>query len=605
MRREKRLAALKRQVQRIERRIERVRKQSDFYSRLRLLTVLGGLAVGIAVYFVLHENTGWAIIVLAFLTYAVEALFHRRVILAQQCHEIWLENKRSQIARMELDWPNIRVPETIPEDEEHPFEADLDVTGQRSLHRLLDISISLEGSRRLRSWLLQVEPDRTTIEYRQGIVRELKPLTRFRDRLYLAFRRVAQEQLDGLVLLEFLNTQRPIPNLTRLLIVAAILIAVNVSLYVLHKLGILPQFWIATLLIYAGFYFSNQGPLDRLMTDTVVMSEELKKFREIFRHLERYPYDGNELLKAHCASFWQAGHRPSGQVRKTIFLSFLVGLRMNPIFRIGLNLVLPWDYACAKLVEGQKEKLLRNLGHWLEAIFELEALLSLANYAYLNPGSAFPSLIDGEPGLDGRDLGHPLLSPAKKVRNTFQMQHLGQIALITGSNMSGKSTFLKTIGLNTVMAYAGGVVDATEFRVSLMRPFSSIQIHDSVTDGFSFFYAEVRRLRKLLDKLDEHDGLPVFFLIDEIFKGTNNRERLIGSRSYIEALSGKNGLGCISTHDLELTHLEEKIAGLSNYHFREEVVKGVMHFDYKLHEGPCPTTNALKIMALEGLPVRE
>ncbi|MEP7290089.1 MAG: hypothetical protein ABI947_30440 [Chloroflexota bacterium] len=127
----------------------------------------------------------------------------------------------------------------------------------------------------------------------------------------------------------------------------------------------------------------------------------------------------------------------------------------------------------------------------------------------------------------------------------------------------------------------------------------------TVTDGFSYFYSEVRRLKALLDALYQDDPLPLFFLIDEIFRGTNNQERLIGSRSYLRALVGRNGLGIISTHDLELTKLADETPGISNDHFREEVIDGRMVFDYKLHHGPCPTTNALTIMRLEGLPVDE
>jgi DNA mismatch repair ATPase MutS len=169
--------------------------------------------------------------------------------------------------------------------------------------------------------------------------------------------------------------------------------------------------------------------------------------------------------------------------------------------------------------------------------------------------------------------------------------------------MSGKSTFLKTLGINLSLAYAGGPVCAGSLRASLFRLFTCIKVSDSVTDGFSFFYAEVRRLKALLDELQKEHAYPIFFLIDEIFKGTNNRERLIGSRSYIRVLAGQNGAGAISTHDLELTTLANTLPALHNYHFREEVIDGQMVFDYKLHDGPCPTTNALKIMQLAGLPV--
>ncbi len=158
------------------------------------------------------------------------------------------------------------------------------------------------------------------------------------------------------------------------------------------------------------------------------------------------------------------------------------------------------------------------------------------------------------------------------------------------------------LGVNFVLAFAGGPVNASMLRTSLFRIFTCIRVSDSVTDGYSYFYAEVRRLRQLLDALEE-SGLPLFFLIDEIFKGTNNRERLVGSRAYIRALVGRTCLGIISTHDLELVKLADTLPGVKNDHFREEVIDGSMRFDYTLRPGPSPTTNALKIMRMEGLPV--
>ena len=169
--------------------------------------------------------------------------------------------------------------------------------------------------------------------------------------------------------------------------------------------------------------------------------------------------------------------------------------------------------------------------------------------------------------------------------------------------MSGKSTFLRTLGVNLLLAYAGGPVNASALRTRRYRLFSSIRVSDALETGISYFYAEVNRLRALLDTLEADDPRPVFFLLDEIFRGTNNRERLIGSRSYVRALAGGHGVGLIATHDLELVQLADDSPSIRNAHFREDVEDGRMVFDYRLRSGPCPTTNALKIMRLAGLPV--
>jgi DNA mismatch repair ATPase MutS len=169
--------------------------------------------------------------------------------------------------------------------------------------------------------------------------------------------------------------------------------------------------------------------------------------------------------------------------------------------------------------------------------------------------------------------------------------------------MAGKSTFLRTLGTNLCLAYAGAPVNARRFDTSLFRVFTCIKVSDSVTDGISYFYAEVKRLKALLLASDSGHGLPLFFLIDEIFRGTNNVERHLGSRAYIRSLATRPVVGAIATHDLELVKLADEIPGIVNYHFREEVRDGRMIFDYELRTGPCPTTNALKIMQIEGLPV--
>ena len=171
--------------------------------------------------------------------------------------------------------------------------------------------------------------------------------------------------------------------------------------------------------------------------------------------------------------------------------------------------------------------------------------------------------------------------------------------------MAGKSTFLKTIGINFCLAYAGGPVNASEFRTTPFRLHTCIRISDSITDGFSYFYAEVKCLKSLLEELNTIDGFPLLYLIDEIFRGTNNRERLIGGRSYVRMLVGKSGICFLATHDLELASLADEGSRIHNYHFRDSVQDGMLVFDYKIHPGPSPTTNALKIMRMEGLPVED
>jgi DNA mismatch repair ATPase MutS len=276
----------------------------------------------------------------------------------------------------------------------------------------------------------------------------------------------------------------------------------------------------------------------------------------------------------------------------------------NPEVQFFLNALVPLDAYNAYQLSQYKTQILRQLPAWLDVWFELEALCSLTNFAYLNPGYTFPRLIAQQtPVFEAQALGHPLIPEEQKVVNDFALQQTNEIVLITGSNMAGKSTFLRTLGINLCLAYAGAPVNAANLRTSLFEVYACIKVSDSLADGYSYFYAEVRRLQRLLERIKEDKPLSIFFLIDEIFKGTNNDERLIGSSAYIHALAGQNCAGAISTHDLELVKLSESLPMLKNFHFREDVQNGQMVFDYKLHDGPCPTRNALKIMQLAGLPI--
>jgi DNA mismatch repair ATPase MutS len=286
-----------------------------------------------------------------------------------------------------------------------------------------------------------------------------------------------------------------------------------------------------------------------------------------------------------------------------------MGLRANPVLGFVLNAIVPWDFYFAHRLARIKVQLARRAPAWLEVWFELEALGSLANLAYLHPEYTMPVLRAGSgevgPVFEAKGLGHPLLPAGSKVRNDFDVPGLGRVAILTGSNMAGKSVFMKTVGTNLALAQAGGPVDALALETLPFRLFTSMGITDSVTGGISYFYAEVRRLKALLGELQRPGASPLFYFVDEILRGTNNRERRIGSRAYVRALAGGRGVGLIATHDLELARLAEELPQVRNLHFRDHLEGSRMVFDYVLRTGPSPTTNALRIMELEGLPVGE
>ncbi len=597
-----RLQALQNQILRVENRLQKMENRSRRYSLMRLLIFLSTAGLCLLTTYFLPDFFFWSAAGLGLIVFNVVAYYHRRLEGGAKRHRIWLQIKIAQLARMQLDWAAIPAPAEHPPERDHPFEIDLNLTGPKSLHHLLNLAVTVEGSVRLKKWLLTTTPQRHEIESRQARVQEMTPLARFRDKLLLSFMEVTSEPLEGKKFSAWL-AQKNLRAPQWLLPLFSALALLNLTLFILNHFSLLAAYWQLTFFIYVALYFFYADNLASIFEESLFLQDELDKLKVILFYLESYPYAKNKNLAALCSVFKDPVHRPSTQLQQIRRIAIAIGLRMNPLMRVLLNAALPWDWYCAYFLDNEKARLAAELPKWLEGCFELEALNALANFAYLNPDYTFPEMAATAVHLQAHDIAHPLIPSTQRVANNFALHNLGALAMITGSNMSGKSTFLRTLGVNLSLAYAGGPVCARHLQTSLFRLFTSLNVNDSLSDGFSFFYAEVRRLKALLEALKKTPAPPLFFLIDEIFKGTNNRERLIGSRAYVRALVGQNGFGVISTHDLELTALAEAFSQIHNYHFREEVSGGKMIFDYKLHDGPCPTTNALKIMELAGLPV--
>jgi len=375
-------------------------------------------------------------------------------------------------------------------------------------------------------------------------------------------------------------------------------------LIVLALMDLVPHVWPIVSLIYVGIMISKQARVGGSWGDVQELEKALRRFRVVFQYLETRKFSTRPRLAQVCAPFLDQAKRPSAELGRVGRIAAALGLRTNAPVWFVVNMLIPWDFFFTYRLEQLKKEIAQLLPQWLDAWYELEALNSLANFAWLNPPYVFPELVSTSTLFEARGLGHPLIKPEFKICNDFELDEQLRIVILTGSNMAGKSTFLRTVGLNLCLAYAGAPVNAERLQVSLFRLFTCIKVSDSVQDGLSYFYAEVKRLKQLLSAAEQEDDLPIMFLIDEIFRGTNNRERHIGSHAYIRALSRRqNALGLVATHDLELTNLADEIPGIANFHFREEVDEGKMLFDYQLRPGPCPTTNALKIMRIEGLPV--
>lgn len=610
MTKETRLNALDRQVRRIQQRQVYLDRISIRYTWVRFGIFFAGLlAAGLSWYFVeLWLTTACLVIGLGLFGGAV--YLHRRLNNSMYRYQLWSQIKSAHIARATLNWEQIPATFYHQLEADHPFEMDLDLVGQQSVHHLLDVAVSYEGSQRLRNWLTAPIPDSEKIIRRQHLVRELAPLHLFRDKLALnaTLAAGAKRTWKANQLVEWLERSAPEAPLRRWLLLSAALVLLNASLFIANRLGVLPPWWQITFALYLGLWLLRSRTTEGMWHEVTAVEGALRQLRVVFGQLEEFSYRNTPHLKAMCQPFLDHTHNPSRYLARITRVVAAMGVRGNPLVWFILNALLPWDAFLAYRLNRTKKDMAQYAPGWMDAWFELEALSSLANLAYLNPSFTFPDLLSLEDQsasfvFRAEDLGHPLIPDQEKVCNDIQVQELGQVSVITGSNMAGKSVFLKTVGVNLALAYAGGPVIARRLQTIPYRLFTCMGISDSVTGGISYFYAEVKRLKALLAALELDHPLPLLYCIDEIFRGTNNRERLIGSREYLRALAGRRGLGLIATHDLELAKLADDLPQVVNYHFRDHVVDGRMAFDYTLRPGPCPTTNALKIMELEGLPV--
>jgi DNA mismatch repair ATPase MutS len=300
------------------------------------------------------------------------------------------------------------------------------------------------------------------------------------------------------------------------------------------------------------------------------------------------------------------GRKASAEVQSLSNIVSFLDARHNEVFRFFIGPLVLWDAHCVLALEAWRKRTGKSVRRWLEVIGEAEALASLAGFADDHPEHAWPTLSE-TPTFRVEGLGHPIVDPRSLVRNDVELRGPGTALLVTGSNMSGKSTLLRSMGVNAVLAMAGAPVVARRFVTSVFEVRTSMWARDSLAKGVSHFYAELQKLKRVVDGIDS--GRPLFFLLDEILQGTNSRERVIGARSVLRHLLERRAMGAVSTHDVGLLDLPPELdARLDKVHFEEQVHKkddgtSTMSFDYRLREGVVRSTNALRLMKSVGIDV--
>ena len=601
---------LTRLVAKLDRVIALATASSSAFTRWRLILFIVGAICTIALYKMGWYQAGNGALIAFLVLFLIVAGYHNR--LERRLHRLrlWKQIKRVHLARLRLDWPHIPPrPSSAPE--HHPYAKDLDLVGPHSLLHLLDTTVSSHGQARLVSWLLEQPPDQDQWLLRRRLVQELIPRSLFRDRLGLEAQLIGEQEINGRRLEAVLQHAVGFPHLTTVLAIQTLLAALTIGLGLSALLDWLPNYWMWSFAAYALIYFwTDQG--EELLEHAVGVHFELEKLGAVLGFVERHARPRHTALARLWAPLLIPGVNPPQLVRQAARTLHAISVKAHPVIHLIANAFCPWDLWFTYRLQQIQAQVAAHLPTWLDRLAEVEATSALATFAALHPSYRWPVSLPSDPQRNGaqsrlsaKNLAHPLIPETHRVSNDLALETLGTILLVTGSNMSGKSTFLRTLGMNLCLAQAGAPVCAALFEWTWVRLATCIRVDDSLEAGLSFFYAEVKRLKSLLDATSDRSSPPVVFLIDEIFKGTNNRERLIGSRAFISALSQGNGFGLVTTHDLELTDLDKTVPRLRNAHFQETVAAGALQFDYKLRPGPCPTTNALRIMELEGLPVSE
>jgi len=601
--------SLTRLVAKLDRVIARATATSSTFTRWRLILFIVGAICTVALYKMGWYQAGNGALAAFIALFLIVAGYHNRLESRLHRLRLWKQIKLVHQARLRLDWQHIPArPGSAPE--QHPYAKDLDLVGPHSLLHLLDTTVSSPGQARLVSWLLEQPPKPEQWLLRRRLVQELIPRSLFRDRLGLEAQLIGEQEINGQRLEAVLHHAVGFPHLTTVLAIQTLLAAVTIGLGLGALLNWLPNYWMWSFAAYALLYLqTDQG--EELLEHAVGVHFELEKLGAVLGFVERHAKPAQAALAGLWAPLLAPGMNPPQLVRQAARTLHAISVKAHPVIHLIVNALCPWDLWFTYRLQRIQAQVAAHLPTWMDRLAEVEAASALATFAALHPSYCWPEPVTNDPRRNGGQtrlsatgLAHPLLPETHRIPNDLALETPGTVLLVTGSNMSGKSTFLRTLGINLCLAQAGAPVCAAHFEWSWVRLATCIRVDDSLEAGLSFFYAEVKRLKSLLDATTDRAGAPVFFLIDEIFKGTNNRERLIGSRSFITALSRGNGFGLVTTHDLELTDLDKTVPGLRNAHFQETVAAGALEFDYKLRPGPCPTTNALRIMEMEGLPVK-
>jgi hypothetical protein len=583
--------------------------QAARWSRIANLRLLVAVAAALALALGLWRGLpalAWAAAPLAGAFLALVA-YHNRLRARRDrfaaLHALSLEGQ----ARLRRDWQALplRRPPQGPDGEAAATAADLDLLGPNSLQHLLGTARTPAGLATIQGWLLRpAPPERVAV--RQAAVAELAPQLDLRDDVAVLAGEAGESQARYERFAAWAAGEPWLLRSPALLWLARLSPLALVAGVIAQSTGLTPlplwgPFLLLNILLTALFGWRGQETLAQLYD----RGELLAAYAAVFERVAAAPAQAAELRRIQ-GRLGEGAERADRQLRRLSLIAAGAELSRSLLYP-ALQFGLLWGFQFVALAEGWQRDSGSRLRPWLEALGDWEALAALAALAHDHPAWVYPTVDAAEPPrLSARALGHPLLPPERCVANDVAVGPPGSFLLITGSNMSGKSTLLRAIGVNATLAQAGGPVCAAELRLPPLALATSMRVQDSLAQGVSYFMAELRRLKAIVDLAEaaqRASGPLVLYLLDEILQGTNSAERLVAARRVIRHLVACGAIGVVSTHDLALAEMADA-ARLA--HFSEHFVEGPdgpeMRFDYRLRPGLAVTTNALKLMAIVGLP---
>jgi hypothetical protein len=580
-------------------------------SRERILSIARLIVFFIGViFFALSIGTSFFAvpwIILAVILFVVLVVKHDQVLRKRDQASMAIQFYERGLSRIQDTWMDRDNPVyEIQVDPDHLYAWDLDLFGLKSLFQLLCTARTLSGIHTLSDWLLHPASN-TTIRERQAAVRELSERVTLREDLAIleSLPRTQKSQADqesreiDFVLNWAEESSSALPPFTAVAGLVLSILTIG-SLISWFQFGTGGGWFILAVFSQIAFASIFRKRIRSSLQGLERAGNELKLLSGILARIETENFE-SVLLQNWKSNVSGEGELPSRRIAKLNRLIEFYDWARNPYFAIFAGLLL-WRTQIGFAVEAWR----RTNGHlvrkWVLAIGEIEALLSLSCYSYEHPEDPFPEIVDEGPQLKAQGIGHPLIPRDRCVRNNFALGTNPSVVILSGSNMSGKSTFLRTVGINVVLALAGAPVRAESMTVSQVALGVSIRIQDSVQGGYSKFYAEITRIKQIMDLTKT--STPVLFLLDEILHGTNSTDRSIGSEAIVRSLQKQNAIGIVTTHDLALAKIVDDFGSAAiNMHFEDHIENGKIAFDYKLKSGVIQKSNAIALMRSVGLDV--